>query len=226
MRVQRLVMPDGSRSWTVLDDRGEVIGPVEAFLAHLQALDRSPETVRTYATSLKLWWEFLGSAGCGFDTATVDHVARFVAWLRAPAENMAVLEGGSARCSPATLNRHLAAVFSFYDYQARNGVPLAQQLVAWRRSNRGGFRPFLHHATGGRAVATRPQRVRQPDRVPRTLTDDQLLAIVEACEHLRDRFLLVLLAEKGCGWARHWGCGMPTSSAPPRAAYRAAGRQR
>ena len=31
MRVQRLVMPDGSGSWTVLDDRGGVIAPVEAF---------------------------------------------------------------------------------------------------------------------------------------------------------------------------------------------------
>ena len=33
MRVQRLVMPDGSGSWTVLDDRGEVIAPAEALLA-------------------------------------------------------------------------------------------------------------------------------------------------------------------------------------------------
>jgi integrase/recombinase XerD len=197
MRVQRLLMPDGAGSWTVLDDRGEVVAPAEAFLAHLQALGRSPETVRTYATSLKLWWEFLAGAGCGFEAVTVDHVARFVAWLRAPAPNVTVLEGGEGRCSPATLNRHLAALFSFYDYQARNGVPLAQQLVAWRRSNRGGFRPFLHHVTGGRAAATRPLRVRQPRRVPRTLTDDEVLAIVEACEHLRDRFLLVLLAETG-----------------------------
>src|SRR6266566_1649827 len=65
MRVQRVVMPDGSGSWTVLDDLGEVIGPAEALLAHLQALNRSPETVRTYAISLKLWWEFLGGAGGG-----------------------------------------------------------------------------------------------------------------------------------------------------------------
>ncbi len=100
MRLQRLVMPDGSVSWTVLDDRGEVIAPAEAFLAHLQALGRS-ETVRTYATSLKLWWEFLGGVGCGFDAATVDHVVRFVSWLRAPAENVAVLEGGSGAAGAA-----------------------------------------------------------------------------------------------------------------------------
>jgi integrase/recombinase XerD len=163
MRVQRLVMPDGSGSWTVLGDRGEVIAPVEGFLAHLQALGRSPETVRTYATSLKLWWEFLGSAGCGSDTATVDHVARFVAWLRVPAENVAVLEGGSARCSPTTLNRHLAALFSFYDYQARNGVPLARQLVAWRRSNRGRVPAVpapCHRRAGGRPVSAANRRRR------------------------------------------------------------------
>ena len=59
MRVQRVLMPDGAESWTVLDDAGELVAPIEAYLAHLQAFDRSPNTVRTYATSLKLWFEFL-----------------------------------------------------------------------------------------------------------------------------------------------------------------------
>ena len=126
-------------------------------MAHLQALDRSPTTVRTYATSLKLWLEFLSRVGVAVDEASVDHVSRFVAWLRAPAENVTVLAGGTGRCAPATVNKHLAALFAFYDYRARNGVELAQALVAWRRSNRGGYRPFLHHvngrATGGHPAA-------------------------------------------------------------------------
>ena len=133
MRVQRVLMPDGSESWTVLGAGGEPVRAVEAFLAHLQALDRSPTTVRTYATSLKLWLEFLDRLGVAVDEATVEHVSRFVAWLRAPAENVTVLAGGSGRCGPATVNKHLAALFTFYDYRARNGVVLAQSLVAWRR---------------------------------------------------------------------------------------------
>ena len=158
MRVQRVLMPDGAESWTVLDASG---GPVEGFLAHLQALDRSPNTVRTYATSLKLWSQFLDRLGVAVDEVTVEHVSRFVAWLRAPAENVTVLAGGAGRCCPATVNKHLAALFSFYDWQARNGVVVAQSLVAWRRVNRGGYRPFLQHVTGGRPVAIRPLRVRQ-----------------------------------------------------------------
>ncbi|HZM67510.1 MAG TPA: tyrosine-type recombinase/integrase [Nakamurella sp.] len=197
MRVQRVLMPDGSESWTVLDAGGGPVPAVEGFLAHLQALDRSPTTIRTYATSLKLWLQFLDQLGVTADEVAVEHVSRFVAWLRAPAENVTVLVGGSGRCGPATVNKHLAALFSFYDWQARNGVALAQSLVAWRRVNRGNYRPFLQHVTGGRPVATRPMRVRQSRRLPRTLTDKQLLALVEACEHLRDRFLLLLMAETG-----------------------------
>jgi hypothetical protein len=112
MRVQRVLMPDGAESWTVLDAGGDPVPAVESFLSHLQALDRSPATVRTYATSLKLWLQFLDGLGVGVDQVTVEHVSRFVAWLRAPADNVTVLAGGSGRCGPATVNKHLAALFS------------------------------------------------------------------------------------------------------------------
>jgi site-specific recombinase XerD len=181
----------------VLDDSGELVAPVEAYLAHLQALDRSPTTARSYAMSLKLWFEFLGLAEARWDEAKAEHVSRFVAWLRAPAPNVVVLEGGNARRSPPTVNRHLAALFSFYDYHARNGVALAKELVEWRQSNRGGYKPFLHHVSAGRPVPTRPLRLREARRLPRTLSEEQVLAIVCACEHLRDRFLICLLAETG-----------------------------
>lgn len=197
MRVQLVVMPDGAESWTLLDGDGEVVAPVEAYLAHLLALDRSPTTARTYATSLKLWFEFLACIEVGWDAAKVEHVSRFVAWLRAPAANVVVLEGGDARRCAATVNKHLAALFSFYDYHARNGVALAEALVAWRRSSRGGYKPFLHHVTAGRPVPSRPLRVREPRRLAHTLSEEQVLALVGACSHLRDRFLLCLLAETG-----------------------------
>ena len=45
--------------------------------------------------SLRLWFEFLGQAGVGWADAGVEDVARFVAWLRAPADNVIVLETGT-----------------------------------------------------------------------------------------------------------------------------------
>lgn len=74
----------GVESWTVLGDDGAVVAPVERYLAYLGALERSPNTVRAYAMSLGLWFEFLGEAGVGWADAGVEDVARFVAWLRGP----------------------------------------------------------------------------------------------------------------------------------------------
>ena len=207
--VQRVVMPvTGAGSWTVLGDDGEVVAPAERYLGYLSALERSPNTVRAYALSLRLWFEFLGQAGVGWADADVEDVARFVAWLRAPAENVIVLETGAGRRSAATVNRHLAAVFGLYDHHARSGVGVAAGLVAWRRVSRGSYKPFLHHVTKGKPVPTRPARLIVTRRSPRALEPAQIVAILAACEHLRDRFLLALLAETGmfsCGQFRHAG---------------------
>src|SRR5437773_2140686 len=135
VRVQRVVMPVTEvESWTVLDDEGVPVAPTERYLAYLSALERSPNTVRAYALSLRLWFEFLAAVDVGWESAGVDDVSRFVAWLRAPAANVVVLAGGTARRRSSTVNRHLAAVFDFYDHQARSGVGLAGDLVTWRRA--------------------------------------------------------------------------------------------
>lgn len=59
MRVQRVVSPNMPlASWTVLDGQG-MVEPVERFLAHLTAVERSPNTVRAYAHDLRDFFAFL-----------------------------------------------------------------------------------------------------------------------------------------------------------------------
>lgn len=193
-----MVMPGGCmRSWTVVDDDGVPVEPIESYLGYLSAIERSPNTVRAYATSLKFWFEFCVRRGVAWEAASVEDVARFVADLRAPAGNVIVLDAGASRRAPATVNRHLGALFGFYDYQARSGVAVAAGLVTWRRTGRGGFKPFLHHVTKGRAAPSRPIQLPVPRRLPATLTVEQIATLLGACDRLRDRFLLALLAETG-----------------------------
>jgi site-specific recombinase XerD len=85
MLVQRVLMPgSGRESWTLLGDGGAVVEPAERYLAYLAAVERSPNTVRAYAVSLKLWFEFLQLTGTRWDETGTEDVAPFVAWLRAP----------------------------------------------------------------------------------------------------------------------------------------------
>jgi hypothetical protein len=58
VRVQRVVMPSGVESATVVRD-GEVVACVDRFLAHLTAVERSPNTVRAYAHDLRDFFAFL-----------------------------------------------------------------------------------------------------------------------------------------------------------------------
>jgi integrase len=198
MVVQRVVMPvTEAESWTVLGDDGDPVGPIETYLAYLAALERSPNTVRAYATSLRLWFEFLAEIDVGWDGAGVEDLARFVRWLRAPADNVVVRDAGTGRRSASTVNRHLAGVFGFYDHHARSGVALAADLVTWRRVGRGSYKPFLHHVTKGRPIRTRPLKLPVARRIPAALDAEQVVAILAACERLRDRFLFALLAETG-----------------------------
>lgn len=198
MKAQRVVLPvTANESWTVVDADFSTVEPAERFLAHLAAIERSPNTVRAYAQSLALWMEFLQLCDVDWAGAVVEDVSGFVTWLRAPAANVIVFDASAARRAEATVNRHLAAVFGFYDFHARAGTALAESLVAWRRVPRGSFKPFLHHVTKGRPVPTRPVKLTVPRRLPVTLSVEEVAVILAACPRLRDRFLFALLAETG-----------------------------
>ena len=203
MRVQRVVMPgDGAESWTVLDDDFGVLAPVEEFLAHLSAVERSPTTVRSYAFDLRDYFQFLGLHQIGWAAVTLEQLGRFVAWLRLPpqarAGNVSALPSVVPRCSASTINRKLSALGSFYQFHQRHGVECAAVVSVIRPggSRTGSWRPFLAHLGGGsgrrRTIKLTPQR-----RLPQALSEPQVARVLAVCERRRDRLLIALLAGTG-----------------------------
>ncbi len=196
--LKMLVPATGAVSWTVVDERFEPVQPIESYLAHLAAIERSPNTVRAYASSLRLFFEFLAGRRAAWDDVGLDDLGRFVSWLRSPVEGVIPIDAAASVRAASTVNRHLAAVFGFYDFYARFGVPVAADLVDWRRGGRGSYRPFLEGVGGrSRRGPRRPVRLRAERRLPDTLTTEEIALLLGACERLRDRLLVALLAESG-----------------------------
>ncbi|HWS94772.1 MAG TPA: tyrosine-type recombinase/integrase [Mycobacterium sp.] len=198
-------MPYGDRdSWTVVGADAGVVEPVEVFLAHLHAVERSPNTVRAYAHDLRDWFEFCGQYGLVWSTVGLEDVGRFVAWLRSAhavrnePNVVALPTARPAGCSESTVNRKLSAVSAFYEFHQRRGVDLGDLLVTWHRrgSGSGSWRPLLAHL-GSRPERARRVRMRADKHLPATLDERQAAAVLAACERLRDRFLFTLLAETG-----------------------------
>ena len=196
-RVQRVV-EGGRESWTVIGADRRPVEPVEAFLRWLTDTERSPNTVRAYAGDLRQFWEFVGRRGYDWADLGLEELGDFASWLRSPAENVVVLAGGVPARGASTINRKLAAVTAFYDFQHRQrAVPVAERLhPPWQRSGRGSFRPMLQGFAPVRARG-RPGRLPARRRLPRVLSLSQVEAILRAQRRVRDRFLFALLFQTG-----------------------------
>ena len=167
MRVQAVDVAGGGRTWTVLGDDHGVIAPVEDFLEHHRVLGSSPNTVRSYAKGLELWWAFLAREGAGWEDPTVGMLRAFVTWLRTGLSSAVVpiaaeAEAGRAPAE-ATVQARLAAVVSFYRFQHDvhgHGAALAR--ASTRRVSRGRYRPMLAHLDARRDRSGGPLRLRSP----------------------------------------------------------------
>jgi integrase/recombinase XerD len=207
MRVQRVVMPDsGLESWTVVGEDWVPLEPVERFLAYLASIERSPNTVKAYAHDLKDWFTFLLVQRLDWQAVTVEDVAGFVAWLRLPPAArdglVRVLPTVEQHCGGASVNRKLAGLTSFCEFHARLGVPLGGLLVTTQpasggRSSSTSYKPFLQHVVKRSPRRRQAFSVAAPAPRPQVLTPRQAQAILDACEHVRDRLLFALLLDTG-----------------------------
>lgn len=85
MKVQRAIIPNTNINiWIVLDGNYLPVQPIQSFLRYLTNIERSPNTIRTYAYHLKLFWEFVVSRQLQWESMGVIEMADFINWLRDP----------------------------------------------------------------------------------------------------------------------------------------------
>jgi integrase len=209
-RVQRVLPPGGELTWTVLGTDHRPVGPAEEYLEFLRAQAASPNTVKSYARGLALWWQYLAVFGLSWDRLTVQDVGGFLSWLRSgDGPGVVSIEARAARFSESTIALRLRAVVSCYDFHHLNGVGLGADLTRLVQRRGSGYQPLLEHVARRRGRREAVVRVRTPRRaVPPTLTPGQIELICQACAVwdadtgqwrgvVRDRLLWTLLAETG-----------------------------
>ena len=164
--MQRVVMPWDAVSWTVLEDNGSPVGAVDRFLGFLSSSEKSPNTVKSYARALALWWSYLQLFGLAWDELTVAEVGGFLAWLRSgDSPQVSSIQPRAARFAEATIAGRLHAVMSLYRFHELNGVALGGDLYRITRSG-SRYKPMLEHVARrrGRRRGRRRQRHLEPRR--------------------------------------------------------------
>lgn len=203
MRVQEVYLPNSTRRYVVVDENGALVVPVARYLKYLDKTDRARNTLRSYAYALRLYFEYLQRKDLDFLSVTPDDMAGFVLWLKNPYRSTDLLPRQPAEQARAnsTVNQTLTAVTGLYDYLWRRGeisYNLNEQLTRVLPVGAARFRSykgFLHHAARNVQVRANVLRQKVPKQRPKTVTKQQVEALVGACNNPRDRLLLALLYE-------------------------------
>ena len=193
-------------SWALAGTGASQLALVNDYLSYLSDRNYSPQTVRVYGFSLLAFGRWLVTQDIALESVTTDVLLCYLAACRQttvpgrPDPNVVRLDGRRADgYAAATLNHRLAVIAGLFafrvmrDSHATNPVPRGKEA---RRLSAGERNGLLAH------VARRPTRrsalrLREPQRLPRALDRDEVVALVGSLRTWRDRAIAGLMVYGG-----------------------------
>jgi integrase/recombinase XerD len=198
-----LSLEPSESSWVLAGDRVDRFALVNDYLSYLADRNYSPRTIRTYGFSLLAFCRWLSDEDIELSAVTADVLLRFLAACRIErvagrpsGSNVVRLDGRRAdSLSPATINLRLAAVsglFSFWsmrDPDMANPVPKGTEARRLSPGERGGMLAHVSRAPKRRSAL----RVRDAQRLPKTLERAEVVTLLESLRTWRDRAIAGLM---------------------------------
>jgi integrase/recombinase XerD len=193
------ICQDEKTSWMVLDNEHLPVMPILEFLSYMDNCERSPNTVRAYAYHLRLYWEYLDQTNRHWTTVKIDDLAQFIEWLRLEPTKVVTLAKPitiEAKRTETTVNVIMTCVGRFYDFHEDLGVVEHIPIYQYRRQPKQ-FKNFLHHINGGKPSKVKQLKLKEPKRIPKTLSEEEVRSLIDGCDRSRDKFLIALMFESG-----------------------------
>jgi site-specific recombinase XerD len=197
VRLQKGKTPAGKTVVLVLNNNYEPIEPIQTYLRYLESIDRSPNTILSYAKNLKLYFEFLQDFGLDWKKIKLDQLAEFIHWLRNPNPGSYPIIPTEAKRTNRTINQILSTISSFDEFHGRLGDFSGVELTTNKAAYPSQYKPFLYGIANQSPVKKRLLKVKELKRLPKCLASIQVQQLIKACNTLRDKFLICLLYETG-----------------------------
>jgi site-specific recombinase XerD len=215
LRVSRvgclIATGDRYQPFRLLDADGVVVDAAGEFFQELLAAGRAESTVGSYGMDLLRWFRFVWSAGVTWDRVTRVQARDFSCWLRcAPVgsgsvarergqadDDAASVAVGPGRGYAPSVRAHCETVLrTFYEFHREVGTgPIVNPFPLARP----GGRRYAHHNP---METYRPERSglyrpRVPERIPRSVPDEQFNEIFARLGSHRDRALVAFYVSTG-----------------------------
>ena len=203
MKVQEVKLDNNQRRYLLLNDNGLPIIPVAKYLKYIDNSEKSFNTQKTYAYSLKLYFEYLKEINIDYRNVNINILSNFVGWLRNPYESDKVvnIKPTKAKRTEKTVNLTITVVTNFYDYLYRT-EEISNDMVdkLMKQVFTGGhkhYKGFLHHVNKDKPSSKNILKIKEPRRKVKVLTKEEMQKVYDATTNIRDEFLIKLLYETG-----------------------------
>ncbi|WP_326720423.1 tyrosine-type recombinase/integrase [Streptomyces sp. NBC_00243] len=205
MRAFPVVLPSGTRYWTVVDDCFEVVEEADRFLREARlARSRAETTTKAYAEGVVLFLRWVEATGRDWRTAARD-MGLFMLWLKWTPGNggwrQVVVPGPGSKPvrGEIRINKVLTAVRMFLVHAVTNKA--APTWVLEQIYELGDDLDLPAEARGESGTMRYRWRARHRLQEPETdidrASDEEVVAMFLACRSARDRLTLLLLSRVG-----------------------------
>ncbi|MDN5919844.1 MAG: site-specific integrase [Pseudonocardia sp.] len=194
--------------YRLMDPAGREVHAVSAYFRDLQATDASASTLRSYGMDILRWLRFCWATGVDWDRASRCEARDFSRWLRLSGNRprphwrrpeQAPTGDGLGEAYASSVRAHSETVLRrFYEFHREHGTgPVINPFpLAYARKAR---RAHAHHNPMDSFEPERVGRYRPtvPQRVPRSLSDEEFNQIFAELPSHRDRALVAFYVSTG-----------------------------
>lgn len=204
VKVQKILTEKGIR-YIVLDKNYRIVEPVLKYLKYLDSLDRSPNTLKTYAGHLKTYCEFLEKKGlsvCSIfsaDKGCLEILVDYIGWLKSfNQKKIKIFSAIRDVRKNATINAMMMPVEGMYAFLAANNDVPEINFLKNKRETITTYKKFLFETTKKSMVQENILKLKTvQDESYQFVTREQYNKLFAACSNRRDKLILALMFETG-----------------------------
>jgi site-specific recombinase XerD len=183
--------------WLILDEDYQVVEPIQQYLSYLSS-SKSSNTVEAYGYDLKSWWEFLHYKYLDWRNVQLSDLEEFAYWLRVGDASKAVfMQPVKSLRSERSINRAITAVRTFYDYQTASKKVDFKQFERFFMPIGLAKKRILDGIAKTKPIRKKLVKLKESKKFPGCLTDNEVETLVNACNRLRDKLIILMLNSTG-----------------------------
>ena len=202
MKVSTITTSTNKKRYMLVDNNGLSVDAVNKYLKYKDSHGSARNTLKTYCYHLKLYFQYLEQSKLDYLSVNIDSMSNFLHWLQTPSDSLITinLKPTESKRSARSINIIVSVVLDFYDYLMRNSSydgKISERLKREMSGSKRGYKGFLYHIQKDKTYLQKILKIKEPKIKPKVLQKEQVEAVLQNCNNLRDIFLITLLYESG-----------------------------